>query len=255
VVSKIKLKSDSLDGLNKMSEIVKKIIKTAQDENRTALMEHESKEVMNAYGIGTSKEFVVNSADEAVKAAQKIGFPVVAKIVSPDILHKTDAGGIILNLKSDAEVKQAYEEIMKNAKAYKADAKIIGINVQEMARAGITEVIVGLTTDPQFGPALMFGLGGIFVEIYKDVSFRVCPITEYDAREMIEEIKAYPILNGFRGRPLGDVDTLVNILLKSSKLALEFPEIDQMDLNPIIVYEKGKGCAVVDARIILKEKK
>jgi acyl-CoA synthetase (NDP forming) len=255
VFSKLKLKSDSLDGLNKMSEIVKKIIKTAQDENRTALMEHESKEVMNAYGIGTSKEFVVNSADEAVKAAQKIGFPVVAKIVSPDILHKTDAGGIILNLKSDAEVKQAYEDIMKNAKAYKADAKIIGINVQEMARAGITEVIVGLTTDPQFGPALMFGLGGIFVEIYKDVSFRVCPITEYDAREMIEEIKAYPILNGFRGRPLGDVDTLVNILLKSSKLALEFPEIDQMDLNPIIVYEKGKGCAVVDARIILKEKK
>jgi acyl-CoA synthetase (NDP forming) len=255
VFSKLKLKSDSLDGLNKMSEIVKKIIKTAQDENRTALMEHESKEVMNAYGIGTSKEFVVNSADEAVKAAQKIGFPVVAKIVSPDILHKTDAGGIILNLKSDAEVKQAYEDIMKNAKAYKADAKIIGINVQEMARTGITEVIVGLTTDPQFGPALMFGLGGIFVEIYKDVSFRVCPITEYDAREMIEEIKAYPILNGFRGRPLGDVDTLVNILLKSSKLALEFPEIDQMDLNPIIVYEKGKGCAVVDARIILKEKK
>ncbi|HUY01000.1 MAG TPA: acetate--CoA ligase family protein [Candidatus Deferrimicrobium sp.] len=238
-----------------MSEIVKKIIKTAVNENRTALMEHESKEIMNAYGIGTSKEFVVNSADEAVKAAQKIGFPIVAKIVSPDILHKTDAGGIKLNLKSDAEVKQAYEEILKSAKAYKADAKIIGINIQEMARAGITEVIVGLTTDPQFGPALMFGLGGIFVEIYKDVSFRVCPITEYDAREMIEEIKAYPILNGFRGRPLGDVDTLVNILLKSSQLALEFPEIDQMDLNPIIVYEKGKGCAVVDARIILKEKK
>lgn len=238
-----------------MSETVKKIIKTALDENRTALMEHESKEIIKAYGIGTFKEFIVDSAEEAVKAAQKIGYPVVAKIVSPDILHKTDAGGIKLNLKSDEEVKQAFEEIMKNAKEYKSDAKIIGINIQEMAPEGIAEVIVGMTTDPQFGPALMFGLGGIFVEIYKDVSFRVCPITEYDAREMIEEIKAYPILNGFRGRPKADVDTLVDILLKTSKLALDFPEIDQMDLNPIIVYEKGKGCAVVDARIILKAHK
>ncbi|MHA1276372.1 MAG: acetate--CoA ligase family protein [Candidatus Helarchaeota archaeon] len=235
-----------------MSETVKKIIETALNEGRTALMEHESKQITNAYGIGTSKEFIVNSADEAVKAAKEIGYPVVCKIVSPDILHKTDAGGIKLNLQTDEAVKQAFDEIMKNAKAYKADAKIIGINVQGMAPEGITEVIVGLTTDPQFGPALMFGLGGIFVEIYKDVSFRVCPITEYDAREMIEEIKAYPILNGFRGRPKADVDTLVDILLKSSKLAVDFPEIDQMDLNPVIVYEKGKGCAVVDARIILK---
>ncbi len=235
-----------------MSETVKKIIQDAYAEGRTALMEHESKQITNAYGIGTSKEFVVNSADEAVKSAKEIGYPVVCKIVSPDILHKTDAGGIKLNLQSDEEVKQAFDEIMKNAKAYKADAKIIGINVQGMAKEGITEVIVGLTTDPQFGPALMFGLGGIFVEIYKDVSFRVCPITEYDAREMIEEIKAFPILDGFRGRPKADVDMLIDILLKSSKLATDFPEIDQMDLNPIIVYEKGKGCAVVDARIILK---
>ncbi|MFX1295683.1 MAG: acetate--CoA ligase family protein [Promethearchaeota archaeon] len=238
-----------------MSETVKKIIKAAYDENRTALMEHESKLITNAYGIGTSKEFVVNSVDEAVKSARKIGFPVVAKIVSPDILHKTDAGGIKLNLNSDGEVREAFNEIMKNAKAYKSDANIIGINIQQMAPKGITEIIIGLTTDPQFGPALMFGLGGIFVEIYKDVSFRVCPITEYDAREMIEEIKAYPILNGFRGRPKADVDTLIDMLLKSSKLAIEFPQIDQMDLNPVIVYEKGKGCTVVDARIILKETK
>lgn len=237
-----------------MSETVRKIIDEALAENRTALMEHESKKIINAYGIESAKEFVVNSADEAVESAKKVGYPVVCKIVSPDILHKTDAGGIKLNLETDAEVKQAYEEILKNAKAYKADAKIVGVNVQEMAKEGITEVIIGLTTDPQFGPALMFGLGGIFVEIYKDVSFRVCPITEYDAREMIEEIKAFPILDGFRGRPKGDVDTLVDILLKSSKLALDFPEIDQMDLNPVIAYEKGKGCAVVDARIILKEK-
>ena len=237
-----------------MSETVKKIIKAALDENRTSLMEHESKDIIAAYGIESASYGIAKTADEAVNIAQKIGYPIVCKIVSPDIIHKTDAGGIQLNLKTDADVKKAYDEIMKNAKAYKADATILGINVQKMAPEGISEVIIGLTTDPQFGPALMFGLGGIFVEIYKDVSFRVCPITEYDAREMIEEIKAFPILDGFRGRPKGDVDMLVDILLKSSKLALDFPEIDQMDLNPIIVYEKGKGCAVVDARIILKTK-
>ncbi len=238
-----------------MSEIVQKIIKAAEKENRTALMEHESKDLIAAYGITSVKYGLAKNAEEAAKVAQKMGFPVVCKIVSPDILHKTDAGGIKLNLKSESEVKQAFDEILKNVKAYKADAKINGINVQQMASAGITEVIIGMTTDPQFGPALMFGLGGIFVEIYKDVSFRVCPITEYDAREMIEEIKAFPILNGFRGRPKGDVDVLVDILLKCSKLATDFPQIDQMDLNPIIIYEKGKGCAVVDARIILKLKK
>ncbi|NVM55992.1 MAG: acetate--CoA ligase family protein [Candidatus Helarchaeota archaeon] len=238
-----------------MSETVKKIIKAALDEKRTSLMEHESKEIIAAYDIKSAKYGLAKTADEAIQAAKKIGFPIVCKIVSPDILHKTDAGGIKLNLNSDDEVKQAFDEIMKNAKAYKADANIIGINVQEMAPEGITEVIIGLTTDPQFGPALMFGLGGIFVEIYKDVSFRVCPITEYDAREMIEEIKAFPILDGFRGRPKGDVKTLIDILLKSSKLAIDFPEIDQMDLNPIIIYEEGKGCAVVDARIILKSEK
>lgn len=244
-----------MEELRDMSETVQKIIETALAENRAALMEHESKDLIAAYGIQSAQYGVANTPEEAVEIAQKIGFPVVCKIVSPDILHKTDAGGIKLNLNTENEVQQAFSEIMDNVKAYKEDAQIIGINVQQMAPPGISEVIIGLTTDPQFGPALMFGLGGIFVEIYKDVSFRVCPITEYDAREMIEEIKAYPILNGFRGRPKADVATLVDILLKASQLAIDFPQIDQMDLNPIIVYEEGKGCAVVDARIILKSEK
>ncbi|MHA1310753.1 MAG: acetate--CoA ligase family protein [Candidatus Helarchaeota archaeon] len=234
---------------------IKKIIQNAYNENRTGLLEHESIEILAAYEIPGNKYKIVSSPEEAVAAAKEMGYPVVAKIVSPDILHKTDAGGVKLNLKSDDEVKSAFNEIMDNAKKYKSDAKIIGVNIQPFAKEGIAELIIGMTTDPQFGPALMFGLGGIFVEIYKDVSFRVCPITEYDANEMIREIKAFPILDGFRGRPKADIDTLVEILLKISKLAMENPEIDQLDLNPVIIYEKGKGAAIVDARIILKEKK
>ena len=235
------------------SEEVKNIIKGALKEGRTALMEHESKDIIKAYDIDVPGYKIVNSADEAVKTAEEIGFPIVCKIASPDIIHKTDAGGIKLNLKNSDEVKVAYNEILENAKKYKADARVTGINVQKMTEKGITEVIIGMTTDPQFGPALMFGLGGIYVEIYKDVSFRVCPITEYDANEMIRDIKAFPLLDGFRGAPKADIEIIVDILMKICKLSLENPEIDQSDLNPIIALPKG--AAVVDARIILKEPK
>ncbi|NHI94555.1 MAG: acetyl-CoA synthetase [Candidatus Lokiarchaeota archaeon] len=236
-----------------MKKLPIKEIENALKENRLALMEHESREVIASVGIDPGKYAIVNSADDAAKEAKKIGFPVVCKIASPDIIHKTDAGGIKLNLNSEAEVKQAFDEIMKNAKNYKADAKIVGMNIQPMVKEGITEVIIGMTTDPQFGPALMFGLGGIFVEIYKDVSFRVCPITEFDANEMIKEIKAFPLLDGFRGRPKADIKAIVDILMKLSKLSIENEEIDQIDLNPVIALPKG--AAIVDARIILKEKK
>ena len=231
---------------------VKKIIESAYSKGRTALLEHESMEVLSAYDIPGNVYKIAKSSEEAVNAAKEMGFPVVAKIVSPDILHKSDAGGVKLNLKSENEVKDAYDEIIKNAKNYKSDAEIIGINIQPFAKEGIAELIIGLTTDPQFGPALMFGLGGIFVEIYKDVSFRVCPITEYDAKEMIHEIQAFPILDGFRGRPKADIETLVDLLLKVSKLAMDHPQVDQLDLNPVIVYDDG--VAIVDARIILAEK-
>ncbi|MHA1250888.1 MAG: acetate--CoA ligase family protein, partial [Candidatus Helarchaeota archaeon] len=160
-------------------DVVKKIIEKAYSEGRTGLLEHESIEILAAYEVPGNIYKIVNTPEEAIKAANEIGYPVVAKIVSPDILHKTDAGGVKLNLKTDEEVKNAFNEILENAKKYKSDAKIIGVNIQPFAKEGIAELIIGMTTDPQFGPALMFGLGGIFVEIYKDVSFRVCPITEY----------------------------------------------------------------------------
>ncbi|MHA1783831.1 MAG: acetate--CoA ligase family protein [Candidatus Helarchaeota archaeon] len=236
-----------------MKNLPIKEIEEALKENRLALMEHESREVIKKYGIDVGKYMIATTAEEAAKAAKDMGFPVVCKITSPDIIHKTDAGGIKLHLESEDDVKKAFDEIIENAKKYKADAKIVGVNVQPMIKDGITEIIIGMTTDPQFGPALMFGLGGIFVEIYKDVSFRVCPITEFDAEEMIKEIKAFPLLDGFRGRPKADVKALIDILMKLSKLSIENEEIDQIDLNPVIALPKG--AAIVDARIILKEPK
>ncbi|MEM4704813.1 MAG: acetate--CoA ligase family protein, partial [Candidatus Bathyarchaeia archaeon] len=186
---------------------------------------------------------------EAAKLAEKIGFPVVLKIVSPDIVHKSDVGGVMINLKDAGEVKKAYKQIMSNVKKHKPNAHITGMLIQEMAPPS-TEVIIGSIKDPQFGPALMFGLGGVFVEVLKDVTFRVAPITEEEAREMLTEVKAYPLLKGYRNLPPADVDAIVKILLNTSKLVMECEEIKELDLNPIMVYEKG--AKTVDARIILE---
>jgi len=228
--------------------LISQIFKDASREGRTILLEPEAKTICMEYGIPVTKFKVATSEENAAKYAREIGFPVVLKIVSPDIVHKFDVGGVILNLKNHRQVLEAYKKIISNVKRSKPDARIVGILVQEMAPSS-TEVIVGMTKDPQFGPALMFGLGGIFVEVLKDVSFRVAPITERDAREMITEIKGYPLLRGYRGMPPADVDTIVQILLKTSKLVTEHTEVDQLDLNPIMVYEKG--AKVVDARMIL----
>ncbi len=232
------------------NEVASKIIQKALDEGRTYLLEPEAKEVIRSYGIPTTNFKVAKTPDEAAKYAEEIGYPVVLKIVSPDIIHKSDAGGVKVNLKNKNEVIKAYNEIHENVKKYKSDAKITGILVQEFCPEG-REVIVGMAKDPQFGPALMFGLGGIFVEVLKDVSFRVAPITRYDAEEMIKEIKAYPILQGIRGQPPADIEALIDILLKVSTLVIDHPEIDQLDLNPIFAYPKG--AKAVDARIILSK--
>jgi acetyl-CoA synthetase (ADP-forming) len=221
----------------------------AKKEGRKYLLEPEAKALCQEYGIPVTKFKVATSVEEAVEFAEGIGYPVVLKIVSPEVIHKFDIGGVILNLKNANEVKDAYEKIIKSVKKHKPNAKIVGILVQEMAPTS-TEVIVGSTKDPQFGPALMFGLGGIFVEVLKDVTFRIAPITESDAREMITEVKAYPILKGYRGQPPADIDAIVNILLSTSKLVMEHPEIKELDLNPIMVYEKG--AKTVDARIIIE---
>ena len=230
------------------------IIAAARKAGRKALTELEAKELFAAYGLPVTKAELAKTADEAAKLAKAIGFPVVLKIVSPDILHKSDAGGVKVNLRDEAAVRAAFAMIMQNAKNYKADADIHGILVAEMAPAG-TEVICGSTNDPQFGPTVMFGLGGIFVEVLKDVTFRVAPISEEVALEMLPEIRCYPILQGVRGEKRRDQEALAGVLSRLSQLVSDFEDdIAETDANPVLLYEAGKGCRVVDARIILKKR-
>jgi len=231
--------------LNKTSEIIAQV----RREGGKALLEPEAKTICMEYNIPVTMFKLAKNEEESVEFAERIGFPVVLKIVSPDIIHKSDAGGVIVNLKNAAEVRNAYRKILENAKKYDSAAKIVGILVQEMAPQS-TEVIVGAIKDPQFGQTLMFGLGGIFVEILKDVTFRIAPITREDAYEMITKIKAYPLLKGYRKTPPADLDTIINVLLNASKLVMDYPEIKELDLNPIMAYEKG--AKTVDARIILE---
>jgi acetyl-CoA synthetase (ADP-forming) len=234
--------------LNVLKE-TSRLFSQARKEGRKSLLETEAKAVCIEYGIPVTKFELAKSEAQAVKFAEKIGYPVVLKIVSPDVVHKSDVGGVAVNLKDSKSVREAYSQILKNVKKHNAKAKIVGVLVQEMAPQS-TEVIVGVTKDPQFGPAIMFGLGGIFVEVLKDVTFRIAPITEDEAREMITEVKAYPLLKGYRNSPPVDIAAIVGILLKTSKLAMEHQEIKELDLNPVMVYEKG--AKTVDARIILE---
>ena len=226
-----------------------KIINQAKKENRKALLEPEAKTICIEYGIPVTKFNLAKTPQEAAAQADQIGYPIVLKIVSPDIIHKSDAGGVVVNLKTPAEVADGYNRIIENVKKYKSNARIVGVLVQEMAPQS-TEVIVGAIKDPQFGQTLMFGLGGIFVELLKDVNFRVAPITAEDAKEMITHLKAYPLLNGYRNTPPADIDALVNILLNTSRLIMDYPEIKELDLNPVMAYPKG--AKTVDARIILE---
>lgn len=230
-----------------------KIISDVLAENRNFLMEHESKNLISKYGISVGKYKVAKTKSEAIKFANEIGYPIAAKLMSPDIIHKTDAKVIKLNIKSEEELIQAYEEIIVNGKNYNPDAKIVGINIQKMVENGVVEIIIGGMRDSSFGAVLMFGLGGIFVEIFKDVSYRVCPISKVEANKMIQSIKAFPLLNGYRGQVKADIEELIGTITKCCKLMIENPEITELDLNPVIVFEMGKGVIVVDARIIIKE--
>jgi acetate---CoA ligase (ADP-forming) len=230
------------------------IIEKARKDGRGSLTEIEAKEVFAAYSLPVTKTFLSKTEDEAVCLAKEVGFPVVMKIVSPDILHKSDAGGVKVNIKSEEAVREAYQIIMKNSKEYKADAKIHGIAVQEMAPWG-TEVILGSVNDATFGPTMMFGLGGIFVEVLKDVTFRVAPVSSSQASRMLGEIRGAPILAGVRGESPRDKVALADTICKYSTMILDLAdEISESDANPVLVYEQGKGVKVVDARIILKKK-
>lgn len=226
-----------------------KIIAQARQENRKALLESEAKAICMEYEIAVPKFQLATNEKEAAEIAEQTGYPIVAKIVSPEIIHKSDAGGVKVNLKNATEVSEAFKTIVANAKKYNPKANIVGVLIQEMAPAG-TEVIVGAIKDPQFGQTVMFGLGGIFVELLKDVNFKVAPITTDEAKEMITGLKAYPLLKGYRNTPASDIDALAKILVNVSKLVMDYPEIKELDLNPVMAY--AKGAATVDARIILE---
>lgn len=231
-----------------------KIIQRALSEGRTYLPDVEALQVLKCYGFRIAETVVAKNVEEAIKAAEKIGYPVVMKIASPDIVHKFDVGGIELNVADKNEVKAAYERILKNVKKNAPNARIWGVTVQEMVGDGV-EAIFGVKRDPLFGPVVMFGLGGIYVEAYKDVSFRLAPIRELSAYHMIEEIRASQIFKGFRGGKPRDIDAMAEGLMRLSQLAVEQPAINELDINPIIVFEKGKGCKAVDARIALRTPK
>jgi acyl-CoA synthetase (NDP forming) len=231
---------------------VKEIFDKVRSEKRRFLPEPEAHAVLNAYGLPMSRSRLVQDEEGAVAAAREIGYPVVLKIVSPDIVHKVDVGGVRLNLQSEADVKNAYSELIHQVKAAKQDVNIWGVFVQEMVRNG-KETILGMKRDPHFGPLLMFGLGGIYVEVFRDVIFRMAPIRELGARHMIEGIKGIKLLRGFRGEPPSDIEAIAQSLLRLSQLVTDFPEIEEMDINPLIVLPHGSGARVVDARILISE--
>lgn len=239
---------------NADKETARKIIADVRANGREALTEIESKKIFKAYGLPTVQTELATSEEEAVRMAEEIGYPVVLKIVSPDILHKSDAGGVKVNIKDEAGVRETYNTILENAKKYKADADIHGIVIQEMA-PWATETIVGSVNDPTFGATLMFGLGGIFVEVLKDVTFRVAPISIKEAENMLGEIKSAPILDGVRGEAPRDKAALARVLTNYAFMITDLAdEISESDANPVLVYEQGQGVKVVDARIILKKK-
>jgi acyl-CoA synthetase (NDP forming) len=224
------------------------VIDRAKSEGRTVLTEIESKQILGEAGIPTTGARLATSADEAVKASKELGYPVVLKIVSPDVTHKSDVGGVRLGLDSPETVTAAFAEISEAVQRHEPNARIEGVAVQKMARPGI-EVIVGMSKDPQFGPVLMFGLGGVLVEVLKDVSFRIVPLEPRDARQMVREIKGFPVLQGFRGQDPADLEALEKLLLKVSSFVDAHPEIEELDLNPVFAYKDG--ALAVDARIVV----
>jgi acyl-CoA synthetase (NDP forming) len=229
---------------------VQEVIGRAKTEGRSLLTEVEAKGVLKQAGISVVETKLATSRDEAVSTSQELGFPVVLKIASSDVVHKSDAGGVKLGLETAEQVGKAYDDIMAAIKKAYPQAKIQGVSVQKMARPGV-EVIVGMSKDAQFGPVLMFGLGGVLVEILKDVSFRIVPLIKRDAAEMIRDIKGYPLLEGYRGQEPVDVANLEDMILKVSDFVEKYPEIKELDLNPVFAYKDG--AVAVDARVVLED--
>jgi len=226
------------------------IFNKAKEEGRSVLTEFESKEVLKQAGIPVVETRLAKTREEASSLSREIGFPVAMKIASPDVIHKSDSGGVRLNLNNMKEVKSAYNDITHKVSQQYPHAILHGVSVQKMLPPG-TEVIIGTSKDPQFGPVMMFGLGGIFVEVLKDISFRIIPVDQRDAQEMISEIKGYLLLQGYRGKEPANIAALMEMILKISNLVEENPEIKELELNPIFAY--GDRAVAVDARILLEK--
>lgn len=229
---------------------IEEIIAQARKAGRKYLAEIEAKELLKNGGISVVETRLATSKEQALALAKELHFPLVLKISSPDILHKSDAGGVKLGIRNSRQLAKAYDDLLASVSQKHPAAKIEGVTVQKMARPGV-EVIIGMSQDPQFGPVLMFGLGGILVEILKDVSFRIVPLARRDAREMIREIKGYPLLEGYRGQEPADIPFLEETLLKVSQLVENRPEIKELDINPLFAYKDG--AVAVDARVVLAE--
>ncbi|HWQ28277.1 MAG TPA: acetate--CoA ligase family protein [Dehalococcoidia bacterium] len=226
------------------------IIESARSQGRIILSEVEAKQILAEAGIPVVETRLAKTPEDAVAIANELGYPVALKIVSPQITHKSDVGGVRLNVADARGVVLAFEEIVNNARRAVPDATIEGVSVQRMAKPGV-EVIIGMTKDPQFGPVLMFGLGGVLVEVLKDVAFRIVPLAPRDAKQMIREIKGYPLLEGYRGQPPCDVSALEQMLLRLSEFVDAHPEIAELDLNPVFAYPDG--AVAVDARVVLEK--
>jgi len=226
----------------------KKIFDKVKKEKRPNLLEEEGQDVLKAYGLPLPASALAKTDTEAVKIAKKIGYPVVMKIASPQIIHKSDAGGVKVNLTNEKEIKEAFKTIIKNAKKYNKKAEIKGVLIVEMVKGG-KELIIGSKLEPGFGPVIMLGMGGIYVEVLKDVTFKLAPVTSKEADDMISEIKTQKLLQGVRGEKPSDIAKLSECIQRLSQLVTDFKEIKELDMNPVLVMEKGKGCRILDVRI------
>ena len=229
---------------------VRKVLDEARAQGRVSIGDAEARAILEAYGFPLPPSHLAATPEEAIAAAEEMGYPVVLKVASPDILHKTDVGGVRLNLRSPADVRDAFDLIVYRASRYVPGARIWGCLVQKMVPPG-REVLIGMSRDPQFGPLVAFGLGGIYVEALKDVVFRVAPFGPEEAAEMIREIRSYPLLEGVRGEPPADHAAMVDALCRVSQLVTDFPEIVELDINPLVVYEEGRGAVALDMRLVL----
>ncbi len=233
---------------------VEELFERVREQGRVSIGDAEAWEVLKAYSFTVPKTRLAKSPEEAVEIAEEFGYPVVMKVASPDILHKTDVGGVKVNLRSPGDVRDAFDLMIYRAGRYVPGARVWGCQVQEMVRGG-REVLLGMSRDPQFGPLVAFGLGGIYVEALKDVSFRVAPFSPREADEMVREIRAYPLLEGVRGEPPADHAAMVDALLRISQLVTDFPEIVELDINPLMVFEEGRGAMAIDMRLVLSSKR